>query len=319
MVCGARDRSGGGGAARPTAVSVRGAGDVVAAGGGDLVRRRQAAWCSPPGRISRAWWRRFCWGISATRIRRGSASRWSSAAPRSWSTTIPATRRETSCSSRWCSCWCGSPALRCAPARLTPRRRSSARYTPSTNVRPPARVAVAEERARIARELHDIVAHAVSVMVLQVGAVRHKLPDDQREDRDALSHVEQAGRSALSEMRRLLDAMRGDDEDAELAPQPGLDRVDALIGEVGRAGLAGAPACRRRTVRAAARDRHLRVPDRPRGADQRAEARQCPPRGRRAALRAAAADDRSARRRQRRRLDREPTASATASSGSASA
>ena len=99
------------------------------------------------------------------------------------------------------------------------------------------RVAVAEERARIARELHDIVAHAVSVMVLQVGAVRHKLPDDQREDRDALSHVEQAGRSALSEMRRLLDAMRGDGEDAELAPQPGLDRVDALIGEVGRAGL----------------------------------------------------------------------------------
>ena len=104
-------------------------------------------------------------------------------------------------------------------------------------MRPPARVAVAEERARIARELHDIVAHAVSVMVLQVGAVRHKLPDDQREDRDALSHVEQAGRSALSEMRRLLDAMRGDGEDAELAPQPGLDRVDALIGEVGRAGL----------------------------------------------------------------------------------
>jgi signal transduction histidine kinase len=99
------------------------------------------------------------------------------------------------------------------------------------------RVAVAEERARIARELHDIVAHAVSVMVLQVGAVRHKLPDDRREDRDALSHVEQAGRSALSEMRRLLDAMRSDGEDAELAPQPGLDRVDALIGEVGRAGL----------------------------------------------------------------------------------
>jgi signal transduction histidine kinase len=100
-----------------------------------------------------------------------------------------------------------------------------------------ARIAVAEERARIARELHDIVAHAVSVMVLQVGAVRHQLPDAQREDRDALSHVEQAGRAALTEMRRLLDAMRGEGEDAALAPQPGLDRVDALIGEVGRAGL----------------------------------------------------------------------------------
>ena len=69
-----------------------------------------------------------------------------------------------------------------------------------------ARIAVAEERARIARELHDIVAHAVSVMVLQVGAVRHKLPDALAEDRDALRNVEQAGRTALAEMRRLLAA-----------------------------------------------------------------------------------------------------------------
>ena len=67
-----------------------------------------------------------------------------------------------------------------------------------------ARIAVAEERARIARELHDIVAHAVSVMVLQVGAVRHKLPDALAEDRDALRGVERAGRTALAEMRRLL-------------------------------------------------------------------------------------------------------------------
>src|SRR5262245_13072362 len=70
------------------------------------------------------------------------------------------------------------------------------------------RIAVAEERARIARELHDIVAHAVSVMVLQVGAVRHKLPDTLGEPRDALRGVEQAGRAALAEMRHLLDAMR---------------------------------------------------------------------------------------------------------------
>jgi signal transduction histidine kinase len=97
-----------------------------------------------------------------------------------------------------------------------------------------ARIAVAEERARIARELHDVVAHAVSVMVLQVGAVRHRLPDS--EDRDALSRVERAGRTALAEMRRLLAAMR-DDEDAELAPQPGLDGLSALVEEVGRAGL----------------------------------------------------------------------------------
>ena len=100
-----------------------------------------------------------------------------------------------------------------------------------------ARVAVAEERARIARELHDIVAHAVSVMVLQVGAVRHKLPDALAEDRDALRGVERAGRTALTEMRRLLAAMRRDGDEAELVPQPGLDGLDSLLDEIGRAGL----------------------------------------------------------------------------------
>ena len=97
-----------------------------------------------------------------------------------------------------------------------------------------ARIAVAEERARIARELHDIVAHAVSVMVLQVGAVRHRLPDAVAEDREALRGVEQAGRTALAEMRRLLGAMRRDGEDLELAPQPGLDGLDVAAGR-GRA------------------------------------------------------------------------------------
>ena len=100
-----------------------------------------------------------------------------------------------------------------------------------------ARIAVAEERTRIARELHDIVAHAVSVMVLQVGAVRHKLPQTLEEDRDALTGVEQAGRAALAEMRRLLGAMRHDGQDLELTPQPGLDGLDSLLQEVGRAGL----------------------------------------------------------------------------------
>jgi signal transduction histidine kinase len=99
-----------------------------------------------------------------------------------------------------------------------------------------ARLAVAEERARIARELHDVVAHAVSVMVLQVGAVRHRLPAALAEDSDALKDVEQAGRAALAEMRRLLGAMH-DGEDADLAPQPGLDNLDALVERVGRAGL----------------------------------------------------------------------------------
>ncbi|MGH3179459.1 MAG: sensor histidine kinase [Streptosporangiaceae bacterium] len=100
-----------------------------------------------------------------------------------------------------------------------------------------ARIAVAEERTRIARELHDIIAHAVSVMVLQVGAVRHELPAALSRDREALKGVEQAGRDALAEMRHLLDAMREDGERAELGPQPGLDRLGALMQDVGRAGV----------------------------------------------------------------------------------
>ena len=91
-----------------------------------------------------------------------------------------------------------------------------------------ARVAVAEERSRIARELHDIVAHAVSVMVLHVGAVRHRLPDALAEDRDALRGVERAGRTALAEMRRLLAAMRSDGDEAELAA-PARPRRPRLI------------------------------------------------------------------------------------------
>jgi signal transduction histidine kinase len=100
-----------------------------------------------------------------------------------------------------------------------------------------AKIAVAEERARIARELHDIVAHAVSVMVLQVGAVRHKLPEGLEEDKDALTRVEQAGRTALVEMRRLLGAMRRNGDGLDLAPQPGLDGLDSLVEDVSRAGL----------------------------------------------------------------------------------
>ena len=100
-----------------------------------------------------------------------------------------------------------------------------------------ARVAVAEERGRIARELHDVVAHAVSVMVLQVGAVRHRMPETDAEDRETLKNVEQAGRTALAEMRRLLNAMRHDDDELELLPHPGLDDLDSLVDDVRAAGL----------------------------------------------------------------------------------
>ncbi len=100
-----------------------------------------------------------------------------------------------------------------------------------------ARLAVAEERARIARELHDIVAHSVSVMVLQVGAVRHNLPAELAEDREALSSVERTGRTALVDMRRLLGAMRHDTDALDLTPQPGLGSLDPLLDEFRRAGL----------------------------------------------------------------------------------
>jgi signal transduction histidine kinase len=100
-----------------------------------------------------------------------------------------------------------------------------------------ARVAVAEERARMARELHDVVAHAVSVMVLQVGAVRHRMPASAAQDREALGNVEQAGRTALAEMRHLLGALREDGDRLELAPNRGLDDVAALAGDVQATGL----------------------------------------------------------------------------------
>jgi signal transduction histidine kinase len=99
-----------------------------------------------------------------------------------------------------------------------------------------ARVAVAEERARMARELHDVVAHAVSVMVLQVGAVRHRLPAGSEEG-ETLQNVERAGRSALAEMRRLLGALREGDDLLELSPHPGLSDLEPLAASVRAAGL----------------------------------------------------------------------------------
>jgi signal transduction histidine kinase len=75
------------------------------------------------------------------------------------------------------------------------------------------------------------------VMVLQVGAVRHNLPAELDDDKEVLRGVEQTGRTALADMRRLLGAMRRDGDGLDLAPQPGLDRLDPLLEEFRRAGL----------------------------------------------------------------------------------
>ena len=99
------------------------------------------------------------------------------------------------------------------------------------------REAVNEERQRISRELHDVVAHSVSVMVVQSGAVRRLLRPDQERERDALIAVEGIGREALTEMRRLLEILREPEESGALSPQPTLDRVDALVEQVREAGL----------------------------------------------------------------------------------
>jgi signal transduction histidine kinase len=100
-----------------------------------------------------------------------------------------------------------------------------------------ARRAVLEERRRIARELHDVVAHSVSVMTVQAGAVRRVLREDQGRERDALLAVERTGRDAMAEMRRVVGLLREDGEAAPLAPQPGLGTLDALLGTVRAAGL----------------------------------------------------------------------------------
>jgi signal transduction histidine kinase len=100
-----------------------------------------------------------------------------------------------------------------------------------------AKQAVAEERTRIARELHDVVAHNVSVMVVQAGAERRSLGDDRPATREALEAIEQTGRQALTEMRRLLDMLRKDDDELALAPQPSMEHLELLVSQVREAGM----------------------------------------------------------------------------------
>ncbi len=100
-----------------------------------------------------------------------------------------------------------------------------------------ARLAVALERARIARELHDVVTHNVSVMVVQAGVERRVLGDASEATREVLGAIEQIGRDTLVELRRLLGVLRKGDERSALAPQPRLNGLDELVDQARDTGL----------------------------------------------------------------------------------
>ncbi|WP_214110040.1 sensor histidine kinase [Acrocarpospora catenulata] len=98
------------------------------------------------------------------------------------------------------------------------------------------RAARAEERSRIARELHDVVAHHVSVMTVQAAAARKMLDKDLKVAEDALTAIEQMGRTAMSEMRNIVGVLRTDGP-AERAPQPGMHDLPSLVEQMREAGL----------------------------------------------------------------------------------
>jgi signal transduction histidine kinase len=100
-----------------------------------------------------------------------------------------------------------------------------------------AEQAAAEERARIAGELHDVVAHAMSAMVVQAGGARRLAEKDPARARAAFAAVEETGREALTEIRRLLGVLRHQDDEIALAPQPSLRHLGALLRRVEAAGL----------------------------------------------------------------------------------
>jgi signal transduction histidine kinase len=99
------------------------------------------------------------------------------------------------------------------------------------------RAAAAEERRRIARELHDVIAHSITLMTVQAGAARFLLTEDPGRAQEPVLSVEETGRHALAELRRLLGMLGADEREASLAPQPGLARLDDLLVQARGAGL----------------------------------------------------------------------------------
>jgi signal transduction histidine kinase len=136
-----------------------------------------------------------------------------------------------------------------------------------------ARLAVEQERGRIAGELHDVIAHSISVMTLQAGAARMMLDHDPGRAIEPVTNVEETGRQALAELRRLLGVLRRDMAGLELEPQPGLGNIDALLAEMREAGLPVALTVEGEPGGAPARGRSGCLPRRGGGAPARPRAR----------------------------------------------
>ena len=136
-----------------------------------------------------------------------------------------------------------------------------------------ARAAVIEERTRIARELHDVIAHSVSVMGVQAAAAEELMKREPERARESMRSIQVTARDAVLELRRLLGVMREGEQLLPLAPQPGLGQLDALVRQLGEAGLPVDCARRGRPSDRAPGARPVRLPDRAGGADERAQAR----------------------------------------------
>jgi signal transduction histidine kinase len=100
-----------------------------------------------------------------------------------------------------------------------------------------ARAAIEQERMRIGSDLQDIIAHSVSVMVVQAGGARRLMQTEPERARESILNVERTGRETLAEMRRLLGLLRADQDPRALSPQPGLDQIDELIQALRQTGL----------------------------------------------------------------------------------
>jgi signal transduction histidine kinase len=131
--------------------------------------------------------------------------------------------------------WVLGDSMRYRRAYLTSLEDRAARLERERDAQ--ARIAAAAERARIARELHDVIAHNVSVMVVQADGASYALRSEPDRTAQALAAISQTGRQALAEMRRLLGILRSDDQQADLAPVPGLDQLRELLDQARRAGM----------------------------------------------------------------------------------